>query len=646
MGITAARTGSRTLIVSTDPAPSLGDALRQPLGRTPRAVRGVDGLYAVEVDAPAALDDWIASRRELLEEIALRGSWLDREDVTQLLRLSLPGIDEIAGLLQIADYSASGKYDRIVVDTAPTGHMLRMLSMPTVLGGLAQVFDRMQGKHRIMVEAIRGGWTPDAADLLIDSIDDQAQRMDRLLRDGQTSRMAWVTLPEAMAIAETADALRALHTQGVTVDRIIVNRVTPPPPAPCRWCRARRRTEQHTIATLDAGRSVDQAAPVLVPALEREPRGANALARIGRIIERPSRQRTATGPATVRTRVTATLPGRDFEAFDAGALFPSTIRLLMFGGKGGVGKTTCAAALAVQAASGRPKRQVLLLSADPAHSLGDVFGASVSDEARALRGGPRNLTVRELDARRGFEELRRRFAGAIEDLFARLAGGGGMPAQASDHDRQVLNDLLELAPPGVDELVAIIEVTDALLSSDADRRFDLVIIDTAPTGHALRLLEMPALVHQWVKAVMAILLKYQAVVGVGELGAVLLRLSQGLNRLRDLLADDARTAFVVVTRPAQLPRAETARLARRLRAASIHVPVVVVNAFGAGTCGRCDRERQAQTRELTALRRDLGSKRSGASTIALTPGWIPPPRGIRDLLAFAAEWRRAAQSRR
>jgi arsenite/tail-anchored protein-transporting ATPase len=646
MGITAARAGSRTLIVSTDPAPSLGDALRQRLGRTPRAVRGVAGLYAVEVDAPAALDAWIGSRRELLEAIALRGSWLDREDVTQLLRLSLPGIDEIAGLLQIADYSASGKYDRIVVDTAPTGHMLRMLSMPTVLGGLAQVFDRMQGKHRIMVEAIRGGWTPDAADILIDSIDEQAQRMDRLLRDSQTSRMAWVTLPEAMAVAETADALRALHTQGVTVDRIIVNRVTAPPPAPCRWCQARRRTEQHTIATLGAG-PAGQAGPVLVPAIEREPRGTSALARIGRIIERPSPRRTAKSTATVKTRVTATLRGRqDFEALDPGALFPSTIRLLMFGGKGGVGKTTCAAALAVHAASGKPKRRVLLLSADPAHSLGDVFGASLSDEERALRGGPRNLTVRELDARRGFEQLRERFAGAIEELFARLAGGGGMPAQASGHDRQVLNDLFELAPPGVDELVAIIEVTDALLSSDGDRRFDLVIIDTAPTGHALRLLEMPALVHQWVKAVMAILLKYQSVMGVGELGAVLLRLSQGLNRLRDLLADHARTAFVVVTRPAQLPRAETVRLAGRLRAASIHVPVVIVNAFGAGSCSRCDRERQAQTRELTALRRDLGSNRGALSSLAVTPGWIPPPRGFRDLLAFAAEWRRAPHSRR
>ena len=137
MGVSAARAGHRTLVVSTDPAPSLGDALRQPLGASPRRVKGISRLEAVEVDAPAALERWIAARRELLEEIALRGTWLDRDDVARLLRLSLPGIDEIAALLELADFSASGKYDCLIVDTAPTGHMLRMLAMPALLGGMA-----------------------------------------------------------------------------------------------------------------------------------------------------------------------------------------------------------------------------------------------------------------------------------------------------------------------------------------------------------------------------------------------------------------------------------------------------------------------------------------------------------------------------
>src|SRR5687767_12270759 len=123
LGLLAVRAGQRTLIVSTDPAPSLGDALQQPLGPLPRKVRGVAGLEAVEVDATAALAAWLEDRRGLLEKIALRGTWLDADDVARLLRLALPGIDEIAGLLQLADFAASGRYEHIVVDTAPTGHL-------------------------------------------------------------------------------------------------------------------------------------------------------------------------------------------------------------------------------------------------------------------------------------------------------------------------------------------------------------------------------------------------------------------------------------------------------------------------------------------------------------------------------------------
>ena len=149
---------------------------------------------------------------------------------------------------------------------------------------------------------------------------------------------------------------------------------------------------------------------------------------------------------------------------------------------------------------------------------------------------------------------------------------------------------------------------------------------------------MPALAHDWVKALMAILLKYQSIVGVGELGEVLLRLSQGLRRLRELLTDPARTTFVAVTRPAALPHAETLRLLRRLRAASISVPAVIVNAVGAGTAhdvranpgcssGSSRRWRGSSTAAATDQR--SSSRQDGCRR----------PRGPADLRRFAASWR-------
>jgi arsenite-transporting ATPase len=635
MGLLAARTGRATLIVSTDPAPSLGDALKQRLTRVPRPVHGVAHLHAVEVDSALALAGWLKRRRGLLEQIALRGTWLDADDVARLLRLSLPGIDEIAGLLQLGEFAESGRYDHIVVDAAPTGHLLRMLGMPAVLEGLALVFDRMQAKHRTMVEALRGRWTPDAADALLHGIDEQARRLGTMLRDPGQCLIAWVTLPERLAIEETSDALHVLNGQHITVDRVIVNRITPPPRAPCRWCDGRRRIEREAFVALEKRIETTGLALGTLPAVETEPRGVASLRALGRHLEkpgvRPSRRAGRVAPFT------ASLPP-GAQPVEASAILPRGTRLVLFGGKGGVGKTTCAAAAAIDVALSAPDLRVLLLSADPAHSVGDVLEAAAGDDPHPIPGGPPNLLVRELDAGKAFVTLRDRLAEGIEDLFLRVSGSAA--------DRQAMRDVLELAPPGVDELAAIIDVTEALGGTGSSPRCDLVVIDTAPTGHALRLLEMPGLVHDWVRTVMAILLKYEPVVGIGDLGAVLLRLSKGLGRLRALLGDAARTRFAVVTRAAALPRAETVRLLGRLHAASIAAPLVIVNAVGAGTCSRCRNERRRQQEEVLALARKLTRRSASKPLLLLAPATVAPPSGFLALRGFLDEWRTPPGPRR
>jgi arsenite-transporting ATPase len=151
---------------------------------------------------------------------------------------------------------------------------------------------------------------------------------------------------------------------------------------------------------------------------------------------------------------------------------------------------------------------------------------------------------------------------------------------------------------------------------------------------------MPSLVHAWVKALMAILLKYQPLVGIGDLGAVLLRLSRGLGRLRTIMSDGERTRFVAVTRAAALPRAETVRLIARLHASSLCVPIVVVNAAGAGTCSRCRGERAMQGKEIAALRTALRRTRSAHPEIVIAPAQVPPPHGCRALHRWRGTWRR------
>jgi arsenite-transporting ATPase len=204
-----------------------------------------------------------------------------------------------------------------------------------------------------------------------------------------------------------------------------------------------------------------------------------------------------------------------------------------------------------------------------------------------------------------------------------------------------MHDLIDLAPPGIDELAAVIDVTGALAGSaregiEAD--FDIVVMDTAPSGHALRLLEMPGLVQDWARALMSILLKYQPVAGIGELGAVLLKLSRGLGGLRALLADPERTSFVAVTRAAALPREETLRLMDRLAGLHVHVPAILINAVGRGTCARCRRAAAAGEREVASLREAVRSSGRGSPRIAVTPAAIPPPHGPAALRRWQRTW--------
>src|SRR5690606_37801346 len=154
------------------------------------------------------------------------------------------------------------------------------------------------------------------------------------------------------------------------------------------------------------------------------------------------------------------------------------------------------------------------------------------------------------------------------DLFASIFSG----TMDATFDRRVLEDLLDLAQPGIDELLAIVTILDALEptmtgehATKREEAHDIVVVDTALTGHTLRLLALPGAALEWVHALMSVSLKYRSVIGLGEFSSDLTQLARRLRALIALLADPARCAFVIVTRPAELPRMETERMARALR---------------------------------------------------------------------------------
>jgi len=674
--LAAAERGRRVLLVSTDPAHSLGDALERRLSARPSRVPTRRGtLAAVELDADRALERWLAARRRPLRTIAARGTYLDEDDVDRLLALSLPGVDELIGLLELHRLAAaaprvavraarrstaeasrsasrgggSGEASgemiyNIVVDTAPTGHTLRLLAMPDTLARIAGVLADMLAKHQFLGESLAGAHRRDAADALVAEIEGEARALNALLRDPARCRFTWVLVPEPLAVEEARDGVRALEEAGIAVDEIVVNRVTPAA-GRCDLCATRAAAESQVIARLPAlfpGRRLSS-----VPALDREPRGAAGLRRAAvALATRPNHRTKIISPiispltsGARRLRLLGRPAARTAAAAAwLDALAPPGVRVLAFAGKGGVGKTSAAAAVALALAERRPDARILALSTDPAHSLGDALGLALGDDERLLPGVP-GLAARELDAEAAFRLRRERYRASVDEVFDALLGGSRFDIA---YDRDVVRELIDLAPPGLDELFGVLSLVDAVLGRER-KAYDVVVLDTAPTGHALRLFAMPDAALEWVHALLAILLKYRTVVGLGELASDLLEVARDLRELTSLLRDPARTRVVAVTRPAALPRLETARLLRGLRRLRIAVGAVVINAVTpevtARHCQRCRRAAAIERREIAALAAAVRSAAGRRYAMISAPVEAPPPGGVADLARWLRRWR-------
>jgi arsenite-transporting ATPase len=640
--IALAEKGRQLLVVSTDPAHSLGDILGQKLSSRPSQIPLRRGhLKACELDADRALSGWLRARRPALATIVERGTILERRDIDPFLNLSLPGVDELLGLLEIERLAADDEYNHVVVDTAPTGHTLRLLATPAIFTTFARVLDLMLEKHRVLATAFGHAMGGNGAEALIEELRHDGERLGALLRDRSQVRLCWILLAEEMSVAESGRAVAALRGDGIHVSDIIVNRLTPAPPSPCALCKGRRRSEARSVSAISARWGRHNVGLWALAALEQPPQGIAALRAVARNVSplaRPAR-RVQERPTT---RAATAAPPRELLA----PVRPSrSTRLLIVGGKGGVGKTTCAASLALAIAQESPTRRVLLVSTDPAPSIGDVLAQAVGDVERRIQGGPPNLVVREIDAVRDWQARRERYRESVRQVFEALSGTSHADLTV---DRAIIEELLELAPPGMDEIVGMLTIVEALLPSveataaagvkQAAGRFDLVIVDSAPTGHTLRLLALPLQAQAWVRQLMAVVLKYKVVTGFDQLATELISLSRGLRRLQTLLTNPGACGFIVVTRPEELPALETLRLIEWLRQHKISRRALIVNGITPPGCARCRRSAARERRQVAAFTNRPAWKRAGGGMI-LAEAIARPPRGVAELNGWQRSWR-------
>ncbi|RZQ63193.1 ArsA family ATPase [Amycolatopsis suaedae] len=252
--------GAKTLVVSTDPAHSLGDAFGAEVGSEPSEVD--TRLHVAQVDSRGLVDDsWQSLRSEL--RAVLAGAGIDALDAEELT--VLPGVDELLALTEVRRLAESGPWETVIVDCGPTAETLRLLSLPEAVSGyLARLFARPSRRWSGMSGPVR-------------RLTAHVESLRTLLTDPAVTTVRLVLTPERVVVAETRRTLTALALRGIRVDGVVVNRLVPAPGiwrgAAANWLRTRRGQQDRVVGELVAA----GLRPTLVEHRAAEPVGLAAL---------------------------------------------------------------------------------------------------------------------------------------------------------------------------------------------------------------------------------------------------------------------------------------------------------------------------------------------------------------------------------
>ncbi|QEF95371.1 TRC40/GET3/ArsA family transport-energizing ATPase [Methanothermobacter sp. KEPCO-1] len=277
-----ARSGKKTLVISTDPAHSLSDSLEREIGHTPTLI--TDNLYAVEIDPEVAMEEYQAKLRE--QASMNPGMGLDMlQDQMDMASMS-PGIDEAAAFDQFLRYMTTDEYDIVIFDTAPTGHTLRLLSFPELMDSWVGKMIKIRRQIGSMAKAFKNilpfmgdEEEEDRALQDMEATKKQINAAKEVMSDPERTSFKMVVIPEEMSIYESERAMKALEKYSIHADGVIVNQVLPED-SDCEFCNARRKLQQERLKQIREKFSDQVVAEV--PLLKEEAKGIDTLEKIAR----------------------------------------------------------------------------------------------------------------------------------------------------------------------------------------------------------------------------------------------------------------------------------------------------------------------------------------------------------------------------
>ena len=547
--------GKSVLLVSTDPASNLDEMLEVALGGKPTNVPGVSRLSALNIDPEAAAESY---RARVLAQMPAGTTLAERESVRE--QLSGACTTEIAAFDQFVALLAGdiAHFDHVIFDTAPTGHTLRLLSLPKAWTGFLAANDRgasclgphsglkmQEGRFRKAVQA---------------------------LGDARQTTIMLVTRPESGTIREAARTSEELRALGLVNQRLVVNGIFHASSAGDAVAASLERLAQEALDSMPPGlRALPRDEVPLRPFDLIGAASLRALFVSGRVDP----------PAVARHTASVDLPSLD-QLIDR--LAANGHGLIMVMGKGGVGKTTIASAIAIGLV-GRG-HGVHLSTTDPAAHL-----------AMTIEGGLPGLRVDRIDPKA-------ETARYVERIMA--TRGGDLDAQG----RALLAE--DLKSPCTEEIA----VFNAFSRMVAEARSAFVVLDTAPTGHTLLLMDATGAYHR----------QMTRHLGADHPGP---RIITPLMRLQD----PAHTQVILVTLAETTPVSEAALLQDDLRRAQIEPFAWVINRslIASGTQDPLLRQRMAREEE------QIDRVRAGlARRTYFVPWQSEPPIGVRALGRIAS----------
>ena len=447
-----------TLLVTTDPAPNLSDIFGQEIGHEVTGIDGVDNLSAIEIDPDQAAEDYRQETIEPMREL------LDDEQIAAVEeQLNSPCVEEIAAFDNFVDFMDSPEYDVVVFDTAPTGHTIRLMELPSDWND----------------ELEKGGSTcigPAA------SMEDRKQEYERAidtLQDSEKTSFAFVGKPEDSSVDEIERSASDLSELGIESQLLIINGYLPNSVCEDPFFEGKREDEQAVIKRAKSGFDAD--AMATYPLQPGEIAGLDLLADVGGVLYDGDEATVDVGSATnVDTEKAVDFDSLTDPKAVTEKLQPvdGETRYLFFTGKGGVGKSTIAATSATKLAEAG--YETLVVTTDPAAHLEDIFGEAVGHDPTSV--SQVNLDAARIDQEKALEEYREQVLDHVTEMYENKED------TQIDVDAAIANVEEELESPCAEEMAAL-EKFVAYFEEDG---YDIVVFDTAPTGHTLRLLELPS----------------------------------------------------------------------------------------------------------------------------------------------------------